>query len=223
MKSAARSLTDWPGFMNSALPRMVQPVSSEARFELDERRAADRGGHAVGERQDRSPCRVRTRRTSDDTLMTGSACRKRRTSRFGTPLNVDLTASMHPAPVIRGQRPGLGLAPSRDKYNEHVTLRPGHGRARRHCLPVSSAFADGLYGGSVKDGPVVMSSPGHCYIRGDVGYSWSRDPDVTVHRRRTRSSALSSPIASRGTGLDNSWLVGAASAAARDRAASAAS
>src|ERR1700753_2450157 len=30
----ARSLTDWPGFMNSALPRMVQPVSSEARFSL---------------------------------------------------------------------------------------------------------------------------------------------------------------------------------------------
>ena len=34
MKSAARSFTDWPGFMNSALPRMVQPVSSEARFSL---------------------------------------------------------------------------------------------------------------------------------------------------------------------------------------------
>src|SRR6201992_1021736 len=30
----ARSLTDWPGFMNSALPRMVQPVASEARFSL---------------------------------------------------------------------------------------------------------------------------------------------------------------------------------------------
>ena len=30
----ARSFTDWPGFMNSALPRMVQPVASEARFSL---------------------------------------------------------------------------------------------------------------------------------------------------------------------------------------------
>src|SRR3954451_16853811 len=30
----ARSFTDWPGFMNSALPRMVQPVASEARFNL---------------------------------------------------------------------------------------------------------------------------------------------------------------------------------------------
>src|SRR5690349_15712755 len=30
----ARSLTDWPGFMNSAFPRIVQPVASEARFSL---------------------------------------------------------------------------------------------------------------------------------------------------------------------------------------------
>ena len=32
MLSAARSLTDPPGFMNSALPRIVQPLISEARF-----------------------------------------------------------------------------------------------------------------------------------------------------------------------------------------------
>jgi hypothetical protein len=32
MNLAARSLTEPPGFMNSALPRIVQPVSSEARF-----------------------------------------------------------------------------------------------------------------------------------------------------------------------------------------------
>src|SRR5262249_13428904 len=30
----ARSFTDCPGFMNSALPRMVQPVASEARLSL---------------------------------------------------------------------------------------------------------------------------------------------------------------------------------------------
>ena len=30
MLSAARSLTDWPGFMNSALPRISQPVASES-------------------------------------------------------------------------------------------------------------------------------------------------------------------------------------------------
>ena len=38
---AARSLTDWPGFMNSALPRIVQPVAAEARLEQDQRRIAD--------------------------------------------------------------------------------------------------------------------------------------------------------------------------------------
>jgi opacity protein-like surface antigen len=45
------------------------------------------------------------------------------------------------------------------------------------CLSAPTFAAD-LYGGSIKDAPVVVSSPGHCYIRGDVGYSWSRDPDV---------------------------------------------
>ena len=32
MNSAARSFTDWPGFRNSALPQISQPVSSEARL-----------------------------------------------------------------------------------------------------------------------------------------------------------------------------------------------
>ena len=31
IKSAARSFTDWPGFRNSALPKISHPVSSEAR------------------------------------------------------------------------------------------------------------------------------------------------------------------------------------------------
>jgi hypothetical protein len=31
---AGRSFTDWPGFMNSALPRMVHPVAAEARSSL---------------------------------------------------------------------------------------------------------------------------------------------------------------------------------------------
>jgi hypothetical protein len=34
MAAAARSFTDCPGFMNSALPKMVQPVISEARRSL---------------------------------------------------------------------------------------------------------------------------------------------------------------------------------------------
>jgi hypothetical protein len=32
MKSAARSFTDWPGFMNSALPRISHPVASLTLF-----------------------------------------------------------------------------------------------------------------------------------------------------------------------------------------------
>ena len=39
--SAARSLTDPPGFMNSALPRIVQPVASDAARETNEGRPAD--------------------------------------------------------------------------------------------------------------------------------------------------------------------------------------
>jgi len=32
MDRAARSLMDWPGFRNSALPRISQPVASDRRF-----------------------------------------------------------------------------------------------------------------------------------------------------------------------------------------------
>jgi len=32
IQRAARSFTDWPGFMNSALPSISQPVSALARF-----------------------------------------------------------------------------------------------------------------------------------------------------------------------------------------------
>ena len=32
--NAARSLTDWPGFMNSALPRISQPVACETALSL---------------------------------------------------------------------------------------------------------------------------------------------------------------------------------------------
>ena len=41
MKSAARSLTDWPGFMNSALPRMVHLGRGGGALERDQRRVAD--------------------------------------------------------------------------------------------------------------------------------------------------------------------------------------
>jgi opacity protein-like surface antigen len=59
---------------------------------------------------------------------------------------------------------------------------------------------------SIKDGPVMMSSPGHCYIRGDVGYSWSRDPDVkwTVTDPVT---FLFVTDAVTGVSMGNSWLI----------------
>ena len=43
-----------------------------------------------------------------------------------------------------------------------------------------AALADGMPypRGSVKDAPIVVPSAGPCYFRTDVGYSWSRDPDV---------------------------------------------
>ncbi len=47
------------------------------------------------------------------------------------------------------------------------------------ALPASAAD---LYGGSIKDSyaaPAPMAAAGNCYVRGDVGYSGSGDPDVT--------------------------------------------
>jgi hypothetical protein len=44
MNSAARSFTDWPGLRNSALPKISQPVISEARLP-DQRRVADGCNH----------------------------------------------------------------------------------------------------------------------------------------------------------------------------------
>jgi opacity protein-like surface antigen len=74
------------------------------------------------------------------------------------------------------------------------------------CL-TSSALADGMRG-SVKDVPVV-TTPGHCYLRADVGYSWSRDPDV----RWTVTDPNPGPtqwqfVTDRVTGvnIDNSWF-----------------
>ena len=70
------------------------------------------------------------------------------------------------------------------------------------CLS-APAFADGY---SVKDGPVLMSSPGHCYIRGDLGYSWTRDPDV---RWTVTDPTTFLFVTDRVTGVsaDNSWLI----------------
>jgi opacity protein-like surface antigen len=47
------------------------------------------------------------------------------------------------------------------------------------CLSLPASAGD-MYRqpGSIKDAPMMMSSVGPCYWRGDVGYSWSNDPDV---------------------------------------------
>jgi opacity protein-like surface antigen len=74
------------------------------------------------------------------------------------------------------------------------------------CLS-APAFAADLYGGSIKDPPVVVvSSPGHCYIRGDLGYSWSRDPDVkwTVTDAATGTFVTDAVT---GVNIGNTWLV----------------
>jgi opacity protein-like surface antigen len=78
------------------------------------------------------------------------------------------------------------------------------------CLS-APAFAADLYGGSIKDEPVMVSSPGHCYIRGDVGYSWSRDPDVkwTVTDPDPVSPTFGQFVTDAVTGVNmgNAWLV----------------
>jgi opacity protein-like surface antigen len=74
------------------------------------------------------------------------------------------------------------------------------------ALTVSApAFAADLYGGSIKDAPVVMSSPHHCYVRGDVGYSWSTDPSAKF--TQTDLGGLFVTDAASAT-MDNSWLAG---------------
>lgn len=73
------------------------------------------------------------------------------------------------------------------------------------CLS-PSAFAADLYGGSIKDAPVVMTSPHHCYFRGDVGYSWSRDPDAKF--TQTDPITFNFVTEAVSSSLDNSWLFG---------------
>jgi opacity protein-like surface antigen len=77
------------------------------------------------------------------------------------------------------------------------------------CMSAPTFAAD-LYDGSIKDSPVVVSSPGRCYIRGDVGYSWSRDPDVEW----TVTDPAPGPTfgqfvtdAVSGVNIGNTWLV----------------
>jgi opacity protein-like surface antigen len=49
-------------------------------------------------------------------------------------------------------------------------------------VPATAADLGGYRGGSVKDGymPAPMYSAGPCYVRSDVGYSWSRSPTAEL-------------------------------------------
>ena len=88
------------------------------------------------------------------------------------------------------------------------------------------ALADGFLRGSVKDAPVMVSSPGHCYFRADVGYSWSQNPDVkwTVtdpDPGPTQWQFVTDRVTN--VSIDNTWFAKWAPGAALARAASAAS
>src|SRR5581483_1103359 len=106
----ARSLTDWPGFMNSALPRMVQPVSSEARFSLMRgvrptaaaTPLANGKGDLLGSRAAGgwAGAGADVGRHPNE----GGCVPQVTASRFGAPLNGDLTARGQAPAAIRGQR-----------------------------------------------------------------------------------------------------------------------
>src|SRR5581483_12327140 len=101
--------------MNSALPRMVQPVSSEARLSLMRgvrptaaaTPLANGKGDLLGFRT-AGAARPAQVPISADTLMTGGACRKSRRSRIGSSLNADLTPRGQAPPAFEVSRPGLG-------------------------------------------------------------------------------------------------------------------
>lgn len=73
------------------------------------------------------------------------------------------------------------------------------------CLSAPAEAAD-LYGRSIKDAPVMVSSPGHCYIRGDLGYSWSQDPSARFTQTDIGGLFLTD---SASASIANSWIGGA--------------
>jgi len=72
------------------------------------------------------------------------------------------------------------------------------------CLAAPAAAGD-FYRGSVKDAPALMhAAAGPCYLRGDVGYSWSGDPESKFTQTSGGLFVTDAVSAS----LDNTWLVG---------------
>jgi len=79
------------------------------------------------------------------------------------------------------------------------------------------AYAADLNGPpSIKDAPVYRRAAGPCYFRGDIGYSWSSDPQTTFTQTDVAGVFITNAV---GSGIDNSWLAGGALAAVRGRAA----
>jgi opacity protein-like surface antigen len=74
------------------------------------------------------------------------------------------------------------------------------------CLSVPASAGD-LYGapGSVKDAPMMMSTAGPCYFRGDVGYSWSNDPSASFSQTDFGGTFLTNAASAN---MDNTWLAG---------------
>ena len=82
--------------------------------------------------------------------------------------------------------------------------------------PTNAYAADlGGYNGSIKDGyagplPVIRQS-GPCYLRGDVGYSWSQSPTATFDVDNSDFNAANGTNFASGNGVtntkkENSWL-----------------
>ena len=78
------------------------------------------------------------------------------------------------------------------------------------CCLSTGAVADGYLRGSVKDAPMMEPTVGSCYLRADVGYSWSRDPDVrwSVTDPDPNSPTAFQFVTDRVTDvrIDNTWL-----------------
>lgn len=73
-------------------------------------------------------------------------------------------------------------------------------------LPAGAADLPNWGGGSMKDsfGPAMQPSAGPCYLRGDVGYSWSSDPEVNWLVTRN-NNFLTDDVTN--VSMDGSWLV----------------
>ena len=69
------------------------------------------------------------------------------------------------------------------------------------------AFAADLNGpASLKDVQVYRRAAGHCYFRGDVGYSWSGDPHATFTQTDLGGVFITNGVSG---DIDDSWLAGA--------------